>query len=309
MSISALTWAAAQDNIAVYELIRGLSPTDEARIEAAYAEWRRRAAAGERRHKVDWRLFPLLDEPVSAAPVSAEDAIDADEAAEAAEAMETDPDVAYAMEQILSVEETEPEYISLDDFNLEPSEAEMREMEKALGATLKAEAEDAVQHIPDEEKAEEAEAEAVPVQHIPEGEEADEEAEPASAGEDEPEHTEVATSPEKAEVEAVAAGEAEADEVAPAVDAPVPAEEEAAPALTEAKAEPVAVAADDAPIEQRISKLGKDATQSAYANLLSALGNDVSMAKAVTEAVIRDHTRRHRGTAAQRAFLAWLEKQ
>ena len=45
--ISALTWAAAQDRISVYELMRGLSPADERRIEVAYAEWRRRAAAGE----------------------------------------------------------------------------------------------------------------------------------------------------------------------------------------------------------------------------------------------------------------------
>ena len=72
---------------------------------------------------------------------------------------------------------------------------------------------------------------------------------------------------------------------------------------------PVAVAADDAPIEQRISKLPKEASTALYRALLAALANDMEMAKAVTEAVIRDHTRRHRGTAAQRAFLAWLEKR
>ena len=69
--IAALTWAAAQDRVSVYELLRGLTPTDERRIEAAYAEWRRRAAAGERRHKVDWRTYPLPDEPVPAAPAAA----------------------------------------------------------------------------------------------------------------------------------------------------------------------------------------------------------------------------------------------
>jgi hypothetical protein len=45
-------------------LIRGLSATDERRIEAAYSEWRRRAAAGERRHKVDWRNYSLSDDEV-----------------------------------------------------------------------------------------------------------------------------------------------------------------------------------------------------------------------------------------------------
>ena len=59
--IAALTWAAAQDRIPVHELIRGLTPTDELRIEAAYAEWRRRAAAGEKRPKVDWHSYPVPD--------------------------------------------------------------------------------------------------------------------------------------------------------------------------------------------------------------------------------------------------------
>lgn len=264
--IAALTWAAAQDRVSVYELLRGLTPTDERRIEAAYAEWRWRAMAGERRHKVDWRTYPLPDEHVpsveaeAVAHVSslvpaedagaAEDTRDAEPiptegesvvAEEAIEAVETDPDVAYVMEQIMAVEEIEPEYISLDDFNLEPSEAEMREIDALIREeTVSEAAEDAAP----------ASAESVP---------------PAVA---EGEHTE-----------------------------PVPTE----------KAE--AVAADAVPIEQRISKLGKDATMPVYEDLLSTLGGDAEMAKAVTEAVIRDHTKRHKGTAVQRAFLAWLNER
>ena len=276
--IAALTWAAAQDRVSVYELLRGLTPTDERRIEAAYAEWRWRAMAGERWHKVDWRTYPLPDEHVpsveaeAVAPVSslvpaedagaAEDTRDAEPiptegesvvAEEAIEAVETDPDVAYVMEQIMAVEEIEPEYISLDNFNLEPSEAEMREMDALIREEALAEAaEDAVP----------ASAEiALPV--VAEAEHA----EPVPA--------------EKAEVEAVAA--------------PAPAG--------------VALVANTAPIEQRISKLPKDATSSAFEGLLATLDRDVNIAKAVTEAVIRDHTRRHRGTAAQRAFLALLEKR
>ena len=131
-----------------------------------------------------------------------------------------DPDVIDAVEQILAAEAEEPEYISLDDFNLEPSEAEMREMEKAL----------------------------------------------------------------KAETVAYASVE-------------------------ETGALNTTISAESGEtVEQRISKLGKDATSSNFAALLDALGNDVDMAKAVTEAVIKDHTKRHRGTAPQRAFLNWLKE-
>ena len=89
--------------------------------------------------------------------------------------------------------------------------------------------------------------------------------------------------------------------------------DDAAPAVTDD--EPVIAPEEEnapeqaLPIEQRISKLGKDATPSVYAELLTALANDVGMAKDVTEAVIRDHTKRHRGTAAQRLFLAWLNEK
>ena len=123
--IAALTWAAAQDRVSVYELLRGLTPTDELRIEAAYAEWRRRAAAGEKRPKVDWHSYPVSNfsteeasgEPMAAQSVAAvrtpanpvdppeDDEQDDDNAADA------DPDVIDTVEQILATEETEPEYI------------------------------------------------------------------------------------------------------------------------------------------------------------------------------------------------------
>lgn len=265
LSTSALTWAAAQLNVPVYELIRSLSATDERRIEAAYAEWRRRAAAGERRHKVDWRTFPFFaeqeaeivaveQEPVSTpaeaiptsdpadepAPASIED-VEADEADE----MAADPDVADAVEQIMAVEE--PEYISLDDFNLEPSEAEMKAMEKAFASDLSS-----------------------------------------------------------AEEEQEALGEAEE-----AVEEVTPVEEERIETATEAEAAPPIEdgQSEEAPIEQRISKLPKDATVALYEDILSTMAGDVDTLKVVTEAVIKDHTRRHRGTAAQRALLAWLNER
>lgn len=226
--IAALTWAAAQDRIPVHELIRGLTPTDERRIEAAYAEWRRRAAAGEKRPKVDWHSYPVPDIPSEDGTVPAQSVTavathpaktsPADEKQDDDSTTDADPDVIDAVEQILAAEAEEPEYISLDDFNLEPSEAEMREMEKAL----------------------------------------------------------------KAETVVYASVE-------------------------ETGALNTTISAESGEtVEQRISKLGKDATSSNFAALLDALGNDVDMAKAVTEAVIKDHTVRHRGTASQRAFLAWL---
>ena len=292
LSTSALTWVAAQERKPVYELIRILTPMDEMRIEAAYAEWRRRAAAGERRHKVDWRTYPLpeaevvaaeqepvstpaeaiptsapTDEPVPASiedveadapvPASIED-VKADEPVptsvedvEADEADSTDPDIADAVEQIMAVEE--PEYISLDDFNLEPSEAEMKAMERDFADDLSSA----------EEDQEALDGEAVPT----EAEEAVEEVTPADV-----ERIETAT------------------------------EAEAAPPTEERQSE-------EAPIEQRISKLGKDATEALYESILTRMAGDVDTLKAVVESVIRDHTRRHRGTAAQRAFLAWLNER
>ena len=62
------------------------------------------------------------------------------------------------------------------------------------------------------------------------------------------------------------------------------------------------------PIEQRIDKLPKDATPPLYEDILASMAGDVDMLKSVTETVIKDHTRRHRGTAAQRQFLSWLEE-
>lgn len=260
LSTSALTWAAAQERVPIYELLRGLSPTDEMRIEAAYAEWRRRAAAGERRHKVDWRSFPLsaeqeaevvtaVPEPAPIpAPASIED-VEADESADDAPWEENDdPDVADAVAEILAVETSEPEYVSLDDFNLEPSDAEMKAMEKAMADDLPSA----------EEEEEQAEAEVV----------------------EETLSTEV-------------------EEAVPAdVEEVVEMSEEAPPTENEQV---------DAPIEQRISKLGKDAAPSVYENILAGMAGDVDALKAVTEAVIKDHTKRHRGTAPQRAFLTWLD--
>lgn len=71
--------------------------------------------------------------------------------------------------------------------------------------------------------------------------------------------------------------------------------------------EPASVTAE-VPIEQRIDKLPKDAPPALYEELFSSMAGDVDTLKAVTEATIRDHTSRHRGTAAQRAFLSWLEE-
>lgn len=62
------------------------------------------------------------------------------------------------------------------------------------------------------------------------------------------------------------------------------------------------------PIEQRIDKLPKDATPALHEDILSSMAGDVEALKAVTETVIKDHTRRHRSRTAQRAFLAWLEE-
>ena len=271
LSTAALTWAAAQENKPVYELLRSLSATDERRIEAAYAEWRRRAAAGERRHKVDWRTFPLSaeqeaetvtaeQEPASppaeaiptSAPVDADAEADEDAEADAVSADDApweetdDSDIADAIEQIMAVEE--PEYISLDDFNLEPSEAEMKAMERDLASDLSS---------------------------------AEEEREPFSVTEEAVEET---TRVEEERIETAT----EAEEAAP------PSEDRQS---------------EEAPIELRISKLGKDATVALYESILSAMAGDVDTLKTVVESVIRDHTRRHRGTAAQRAFLAWLEER
>ena len=285
LSTSALTWAAAQDHIPVWELIRSLSPTDEARIEAAYAEWRRRAAAGEHRHKVDWHSYPVPDispedvkpaaEAVSAVvdkhvPETVSEPATADESEQAEseptqpepQAAETAPDIEEVVEEIMAVED--PEYISLDDFNLEPSEAEMKAMESALGAELKEAA------APAEEETVSSEAE-------------------------EAEHT--------------------VEECIPDVVEPIPDAVESLPGAVEPipdTGEPVEAeesAEQPLPIEQRISKLKKDATPSIYEDLLALLVGDIDTAKAVTEAVIKDHTRRHRGTAAQRQFLAWLNEK
>lgn len=253
LSTSALTWAAAQLNVPVYELIRSLSATDERRIEAAYAEWRRRAVAGERRHKVDWRTHPLsadqeaevvtaVQEPVPV-PIHANEPIlasiedvEADEIGEPDQAADeapweeaADPDVADAVEQIMAVEE--PEYISLDDFNLEPSEAEMKAMEKTLASDLSSTEEEQDLFGEAEGEVVAAEEEKVPIGEVAE------EIVPTEVSEEAP--------PAKDEqIETIPATEAE--------EAP-----EEVPSTEDERGEEAA----ETPIELRISKLPKDAVK------------------------------------------------
>jgi hypothetical protein len=80
-------------------------------------------------------------------------------------------------------------------------------------------------------------------------------------------------------------------------------------AVAEAAAREAAVAAVDETVKLRISRLGKDVSTSVYEDLLVSFASNREVAKAVTEAVIKDHTKRHKGTAPQRAFLAWLENR
>ena len=60
-------------------------------------------------------------------------------------------------------------------------------------------------------------------------------------------------------------------------------------------------------IDARISGLPKAAEPALYEDLLTRIG-DVAAAIEAAKAKIADNTRRHRGTAAQRAFLAWLKE-
>ena len=167
---------------------------------------------------------------------------------------EADQAAIEALTEILEEEQIDGDYISLDDFNLEPSEAEMHALEEAIKT--------------DELLAEDVGRETTDTGRCTDKEEA------ADAGK--------------------AVGET-ADNAA--ADAEKPTEREAA------------VAAVDETVKLRISRLGKDATSSVYEDLLVTLASDIEVAKAVTGAVIKDHTRRHKGTAPQRAFLAWLENQ
>ena len=258
-STSALTWAAARSGEPDWKFLGSLTPTDHAKIEIAYQEWRRRVAAGEKRPQVDWRTVEVPEpeakvvaaEAVPAAPLTVDHTGDEDAATAP---WEDEPDVADAvaqMEDILSEPVPAPEYVSLDDFNFEPSDAEMKAMLQSAGSDLV-----------DVEQTEESESD-----------------------------TEEAT---------VDAPEAAMDAL-----------EEDNQSDTEAATEdaPEATVDDAIPIEQRISNLPKDANAATYEAILAALGNDVAIAKDVVAAVIRDHTRRHRGTAAQRQFLQFLENK
>lgn len=230
MNTSALTWAAAQAGETDWKFLGRITVEDEKKIEIAYAEWRARVAAGEKRPKIDWKAV-VLPEPMEAVPAQAAVAVEpAPTETEPVPADDADPDVAEAVErveEILGEEHTE-EYISLDDFNFEPSEAELKAVEAVI-----------------------------------------------STEEDEAENS-------------VDAASEDSVEAAP---------EDSMGAASEN---------DVVPIEQRIAKLSKDADPGVYADLLVALTGDIDTAKSVTEAVMRDQTRRHRGTAAQRQFLAWL---
>ena len=254
-STSALTWAAARSGEPDWKFLGSLTPTDHAKIEIAYQEWRARIAAGEKRPQIDWRAVEVPEpeakvvaaEAVPAVPLT----VDHTEAEDVAP-WEDEPDVADAvaqMEDILSEPVLDPDYVSLDDFNLEPSEDEMKAMLQSAGSDLV-----------DVEQTEESESD-----------------------------TEEAT---------VDAPEAAMDAL----------EEDNQPD-TEAAVDAPETAVDAIPIEQRISRLPKDADETTYKSLLTALGNDVAIAKDVVSAVIRDHTRRHRGTAAQRQFLQFLENK
>ena len=113
-----------------------------------------------------------------------------------------------------------------------------------------------------------------------------------------------------AEIEAI---DVPADEIIPGeVEKEIEEVDAAAPVLDEHTGEAIArektSVTAEVPIEQRIDKLPKDAPPALYEELFSSMAGDVDTLKAVTEATIRDHTRRHRGTAAQRAFLSWLEE-
>ena len=162
---------------------------------------------------------------------------------------EADQAAIEAVTEILEEEQFDGDYISIDDFNLEPSEAEMWALEKAL-------------------KADELLTEDV----SEDGEDA------ADGGE----------------------AEAAADETT-----------DAGETITEAREAAVTelVAAVDETVKLRISRLGKEVPTSVYEDLLVSLASDIEVAKAVTEAVVKDHTKRHKGTAPQRAFLAWLENR
>ncbi|MBR0368924.1 MAG: hypothetical protein IJH86_11095, partial [Clostridia bacterium] len=81
-----------------------------------------------------------------------------------------------------------------------------------------------------------------------------------------------------------------------------------APAEIKAPAAPAApVLAEDVPAAQLLARLPKVPDAALYAALLDRFSG-VEEAMEAVKAAIADHTRRHRGTAALRAFLKHLEE-
>lgn len=106
---------------------------------------------------------------------------------------------------------------------------------------------------------------------------------------------------EDAQHDAEAAGEDEADAFDD-IEAPE------APAEIKAPAAPAApVLAEDVPAAQLLARLPKVPDAALYAALLDRFSGVEEAVEAV-KAAIADHTRRHRGTAALRAFLKHLEE-
>lgn len=114
---------------------------------------------------------------------------------------------------------------------------------------------------------------------------------------------------EDAQHDAEAAGEDEADgfgeiEAAEEIAAP---EAFAAPEAPAAPAAPTApVVVEDMPVAQLLARLPKVPDAALYAALIDRFSS-VEEAMEAVKAAIADHTRRHRGTAALRAFLKHLE--
>lgn len=109
---------------------------------------------------------------------------------------------------------------------------------------------------------------------------------------------------EDAQHDAEAAGEDEAD----AFDEIGADEPPEVPAEIEAPAAPAApVLAEDVPVAQLLARLPKVPDAALYAALIDRFSGVEAAVEAV-KAAIADHTRRHRGTAALRAFLKHLEE-
>ena len=371
LSTSALTWAAAQEHVPVYELIRGLSVTDERRIEAAYSEWRRRAAAGERRHKVDWRNYSLSDDEVVVETAETGAAVEPEKAKPAAAVEPSAKDVASVPvpdepvpadpvpaveakpvpdDPILALETNEAEEATSDPVStVETSETEETVSDEPVRAdpvpaVETNEAEEAAfdpvldEDVPDVEESEAKESVSEEPFHTMEQREADRDEAGQAAIEALTEILEEEQldgdyislddfnlEPSEAEMQALEeaikedelltedVGEDAAD-AGEATDAGETADDDASQAeavVAEAREAAITelIAAVDETVKLRISRLRKDVPTSVFEDLLVSFASNIEVAKAVTEAVIKDHTKRHKGTAPQRAFLAWLENR